>query len=482
MSDARPMRWVVWPLLAVGAALRIAMYLHNRSLSNDEASYAHELISRSYGHATLHTAPLFKWSIQRATDWFGDSEFALRLPSLLFGLLSLALFAKLISQLLEPRAQTCALLLFAVADKLIYYSTELKPYAGDVAFALMILLIGLRLMKTRPTMVGTVGAAVAGAIAVWWSLPSLFVCAGVGATLILTAFGDRDLQRTARVSAVAGIWALSFASLYFLTQLRDATVDPGLQQSWKTGFMPLPPRSVADLEWYPVAFIKLFVDPGTFVLPGVAALAFLVGCVLLRQRQHRATLLMLSPFVFVLAASTLGRYPFTARLMLFMLPVCLLFIAEGAAWISRQSWMLAGPFTVMLLMPTVVMATYHLKKPVEVEQIKPVLGHITEGWQQGDRLFVYAGAGPAFDYYAPRYAFPPSAILRGAHARDDWQRLFDHVDRLRGQGRVWILLSHIYTWGSASEETLILFRLDQLGKRLDSFTRVDASSYLYELP
>jgi 4-amino-4-deoxy-L-arabinose transferase-like glycosyltransferase len=480
MSDARRMRWVVWSLLAFGAALRIAMFLHNRSLSNDEANYAHELISRSYGHATLHTSPLFKWSVQRATDWFGDSEFALRLPSLFFGLLSLALFASLISQLLEPRAQACALLLFAVADRLIYYSTELKPYAGDVAFALTILLMGLRLMKTRPTMVGTLGCGAAGAVAVWWSLPSVFVCAGVGATLILTAWRDRDLPRAARVAVIAGMWALSFSSLYFLTQLRVATVEPGLQLSWKSAFMPLPPRSVADFEWYPVAFIKLFVDPGTFVLPGIAALAFLVGCVLLRER--RAAALMLSPFVFVLAASALGRYPFTERLLLFMLPVCLLFIAEGAAWISRQSWMLAGPFTIMLLTPTVVMATYHLKKPIEVEQIKPVLGHIAERWQQGDRLYVYAGAGPAFDYYAPRYHFPQDAIVRGAQARDDWQRLFHEVDRLRGKGRVWILLSHIYTWGSASEESLILFRLDQLGTRLDGFTRVDASSYLYELP
>ena len=245
--------------------------------------------------------------------------------------------------------------------------------------------------------------------------------------------------------------------------------------------MPLLPRSAADLEWYPVTFIKLFVDPGAFVLPGIAALGFVIGCALLWQNRRADAVLLLSPFPFVLAASALTLYPFTDRLMLFMLPVCLLFIAAGAAWMTRQRWMVAVPFTLMLVSPTVVMAMYHLKKPVEVEEIKPVLGHIRQSWRAGDTLYVYSGAEPAFDYYAANYGFRSSDAVHGIEARENWQRYFDDVDRLRGKGRVWILFSHVYTWGSASEERVMLFRLDQIGKRLDAFSQSDASAYLYEL-
>ena len=127
MSDAPTPRVLAWSILALGALLRLAMYLHNRSLSNDEARYAHDLIARSYSHATLHTPPLFKWSTQLVTDTFGTSEFALRLLPLVFGLASLALFAVLTAEYLEPRARAIALLLFAVADRLIYCSAELRP-------------------------------------------------------------------------------------------------------------------------------------------------------------------------------------------------------------------------------------------------------------------------------------------------------------------------------------------------------------------
>ena len=97
------------------------------------------------------------------------------------------------------------------------------------------------------------------------------------------------------------------------------------------------------------------------------------------------------------------------------------------------------------------------------------------------------GAQPAFDYYAATYGFGESdpgrtSVMRGIEARENWQAYFDEVDRLRGTGRVWMLFSHVFTWGSASEERVILFRLDQIGKRLEAFSRADASAYLYEIP
>ncbi|MFN8582483.1 MAG: hypothetical protein U0163_16100 [Gemmatimonadaceae bacterium] len=239
---------------------------------------------------------------------------------------------------------------------------------------------------------------------------------------------------------------------------------------------------MADLKWYPVMFVRLFIDPGGFVLPGLAALAFVVGGVLLWERRRASAAMLISPFAFTLAASALALYPFTQRLLLFLLPACLLCIAAGTAWVIEQRPMIALPFGLMLLLPTVLTAAYHLKKPVDVEEIKPVLAHIREGWRPGDQLYVYTGAEPAFAYYAPTFGLAEVPVIHGTQARDDWQRNFDEVDRLRGRGRVWMLFSHVYSWGLANEERLWLFRADQIGTRLDAFAQTEASSYLYDFP
>ena len=53
-TDPKPGRALVWGLLAVGCALRLAQYLANRSVSLDESYLALNLIERSIG--TLKTA------------------------------------------------------------------------------------------------------------------------------------------------------------------------------------------------------------------------------------------------------------------------------------------------------------------------------------------------------------------------------------------------------------------------------------------
>jgi 4-amino-4-deoxy-L-arabinose transferase-like glycosyltransferase len=485
MSDPNRPGALVWTLAAAGALLRIAAYGHNRSLTNDEARYAADIVGHSYRqvleHARESSPPLFKWSTRFAVDLFGSHEYVLRLLPLFFGLIALILFVRLASELLPPRARAMAVLLFAVSDSLIYYSSELKPYSGDVAIALLLLWTATRLDGRPWTWPQALACGLGGAIAVWWSFASVFVLAGLGTAAIAAAWIDGDTKRVWRAGVAAAMWLSSFAAMALTPLFRETSANGGMRGLWLSGFMPIVPRSASDLEWYPAAFIRMFVAPGGFVLPGIAALAFLAGAAILWRQRRTALLMLLSPFPFVLAASALGKYPFSERLLLFVLPACLLLIAAGADWISRQAVFVAVPFTVMLFAPATVMAAYHLKKPVAIEEIKPVLQHVRDHWRPGDRMYVYAGARAAMAYYGDRYGFRPGDLVLGVQARDQWQQSWDDVDRLRGGARVWILFAHVYTWGSANEETVILFHLDQIGRQLDRDAGQDASAYLYDL-
>jgi hypothetical protein len=484
-STVRSIDTGAWWVIGLGIVLRLATYLRNRSLTNDELRYAEDITTTSYRavlhHAGMPAPPLFKWSTKFVIEAFGQTEFGLRLLPLVFGLTSLVLFAALTARYLPRRGRLMALLLFAVSSALIYFSAELKPYAGDVAIALILLLGAPRLLGHSLTARDVIANGVIGAIAIWWSFPSVFVLSGVGGAAMIVAWTHRDRVRVAYTLALITSWTLSFGALYLFSPLRDATGSHSLRGFWVTAFMPFPPRTVADFKWYPDAFMSIFIDPGAFNVPGIAALAFLVGCSLMWQQRRINCLLLLSPFGFVLAASSLGKYPFAERLLLFILPICLIFIGAGADWLTRHSRMIAIPVVLMLFAPAVVFAVYHLKKPVVIEEIKPVLAHIRNNWRAGDRVYVYAGAQPAFAYYAARYGFKSEDAIPGVSAREQWQRYFDNVDLLRGSRRVWVLFSHVYTWGSASEETVIVFHLDRIGHRLDQYKEVDASAYLYDL-
>src|ERR1700687_1299360 len=139
-------------LLALGASLRIGLYLQGRSLWADEARGALNILHKEWGElfSPLEfdqiSPPGFLLLVKAAERAFGSSEFALRLVPLLFGLASLTLFFRLASRCLRPAAARLACLLFAIAEPLVYYSTELKQYSGDVAVELALWSLANRIL------------------------------------------------------------------------------------------------------------------------------------------------------------------------------------------------------------------------------------------------------------------------------------------------------------------------------------------------
>ncbi|MFN8582484.1 MAG: glycosyltransferase family 39 protein [Gemmatimonadaceae bacterium] len=221
-AGAAYVRAIVWGSLGLGVLLRVAAYVHNRALWADEALYAREIVTETIDHTVVaNMPPLFKLATQLATRTFGTSECALRLFPLLCGLAALALFAVLTAQYLEPRARAIALLLFATSDRLIYFSSELKAYSTDVACALLLTIVGTRALQGPLTTGRAIAFGALGGVLIWCSLPAVFVLAGIGTVIIVSAYLEHDTARLSRGVAAAAIWAVSFGGLYSLTSLRD---------------------------------------------------------------------------------------------------------------------------------------------------------------------------------------------------------------------------------------------------------------------
>jgi hypothetical protein len=109
---------------------------------------------------------------------------------------------------------------------------------------------------------------------------------------------------------------------------------------------------------------------------------------------------------------------------------------------------------------------------------------VRSSWKEGDTLYVSYGALPAFRFYAPFYRLENISYEFGE--REDYQNpqnILSQLDLLKGQPRVWILLSHVYEKEEFNERDFILNYLDQAGEKKREF-RVPGTSvflYLYDL-
>lgn len=482
-------RWIepaTWILVGLGVALRVVQYASNRSLWIDEARLALNLLDRPI--ATLATpladsqaAPIgFLFLVKLLSEVFGGSEYALRLLPFLASLLSLFLFRSLARRIAEGWAVPLAVGILAISPHIVWHSSEVKPYTTDMAAAMALLLMALHLHARRVTAPHILLAAAAGCLAVWLSFPAAFVLAGIGTTLMVVAWRAGDSRRAAIFAGVAALWLASFA--LSIVPLRGITSGTYLQQYWSGAFMPLPPRSVGDLEWFLFAFLELFRNPVGLENAGLAAFAFFAGCVALRPRPL-ALPLLLAPILFALVASAAELYPFSERLLLFAAPSLILVLAAGAAFVISRlrgaSRALAVAFALLLILQPAINILARI--PMEKEEIRPLVEHARANWRDGDFLYLYYGAEPAYRYYTRGGDFTGGRAAVSPEARADWDAYLDDIARLESTGRTWVLFSHVHTGTGANEELLFTTVLDRTGQQVDRIAARGASLYLYDL-
>jgi uncharacterized membrane protein len=249
-------------LVAAGAALRLFQYLANRSLWLDEALVAPQVLDRTFGQLLNPASwgalpPGYLLLTKAATTAFGSGEYALRFVPLLAGLASLPLFGVVAKRCLGRAGSVLALWFFAFSPYLIYYASEVKPYSSDVAVTLALLLLALRLSEREVTVRGAALWLLAGLAAAGLSLTSAFVTGGATLALLLRAWRRGERAGLHRLLLAGAAWLTALGVPYVLFVAGTARAEY-LQQFWQSGFMPLPPRSLADLEWFPRTLYRVF--------------------------------------------------------------------------------------------------------------------------------------------------------------------------------------------------------------------------------
>lgn len=485
---ARPA--VLVSLVLLGIGLRAVPLFGDRNLWIDEAMLALNLVNRSAAELLKpldwnQGAPAgFLLATKLSVEAFGPTAFGLRFVPFLTAALGVIAFAWVAAKVLPRGVATFAVLLFAVSPFLISYAVECKQYSSDAAIAVGLFAVSVGLLQGKGGAARWAGLSVAGAVAVWFSHPSVFVLGGIGTALLLHAFVEGEYARLKAAAATVGCWLASFGVFYLLF-LRELGANQFLLDYWAGHFLPLPPKELGDLTWLFDHYFAPFAYPGglggtEIKTGGIAAVLFAVGVWGFGKERWPLAVAVLFPAVLALLASGVHKYPFSGRLLLFLVPLMILGVARGAGMVGG-ALRPAVPFAAVALLgilPTAAaLETYQeLRRPARYEQLSPVLDQVRPEFRPGDRMYVYYGAIPAFTFYTRDNPFPADAVTLGVVGRGDRTAYRDDLATLKGQPRVWVVFSHRHK----DEESLVRAYAEGLGRCVQEVKEPGAAAYLFD--
>ncbi|MEP7012590.1 MAG: glycosyltransferase family 39 protein [Acidobacteriota bacterium] len=466
------------PVVLLGVGLRLWQYLANPSLWVDEAAVARNVLDRGFAHlfGALDygqvAPPGFLLGVKLSACLFGGSEYALRLVPLLAGLAGPPLFYLVARAILRPGGAIVATGFFSLAAPLIFFAADLKQYSTDVAMTLVVLGLALRLGRSELSARGVFGYSAGVALALFFSQAAVFMVTAAGAVLLVDAFVRRLPDRGPRAVLVA-TWAVAVLSTFAHGRSVLSPLDQAyLHRFWSPGFLPVP----GALTWLGTTVQNVFgvANPTAFdgslhyPWPALFALLVLIGGVGLCVRNAFLGALVIGPIGLALVASAAQAYPWNARLCLFLLPLFLLALVAGAEQLGDLGRWPSTRYLPFLLLPAAAWTLMSQPPSWMPEHLRPVLEHVAERHAPGDALWVYYGAGQAYEYYSKSIPWTGDvrvAICDRANPRD----LLRQVDAERGRARVWILLAHGSGPFGFDERGMLLNYLGTIGRPLDAF-------------
>lgn len=424
---------VALAILLLAFALRVYQ-LDAQSLWYDEAVSA-QVAAKGLAELTRWTAndiqpPLYYYLLSGWTRIAGSSEWALRFPSVAFGLLTVALLWSAAARIFRLRGRTAlapalAALLAAVSPLYLYYGQEARMYTQLVFFGA---LAGYALWR-----------AIEANRWQWWAAFALASLAGLYthyfALFLLLAYGlcavvALAAARPARAAAARWLGlggSVAFVAVGYLPWLPAMLTRYRVDASYWQGRLKLGEalRHVAISLAAGAPETMLEADAvGWLPWFGVALLAALVGLALSRWRGRAALLLVVLVVPAALVLALASRNPkFNPRYLMLVSPAYLLLLAGGAAaWFvrARRGHPALAAVPALILAPALVTsfagaANWFGDPAFTKAQWREAASYVRAQIGPVERVVLVSGhAAPAWDYYAPDMAplrLPPIDVL-----------------------------------------------------------------------
>ncbi|MBM3907839.1 MAG: glycosyltransferase family 39 protein [Gemmatimonadetes bacterium] len=327
---------VAWTAIVLGFAARTWALTQRGSLWLDEASLGLNVLTRSYGELLRpldwgQAAPVgFLWLERTIASHAAVPDLWLRLIPWAAGVALPWLVWRLGARLVGTGTGALAAVAAAGSLLALRYSTEAKPYATDAAVAAGLLLLAAEVREEPSSSRRWRRLGVAMALAVWLSLPAVFVIAGIAAAMLASG-NVREARPARRVGLPAlGVSALVFAVLWFTTY-RAGAASAMLRAYWEPVMLDVSAedravrllRVLMELAWIPLRWT------GSLLGASVGIGVWLAGLWVVARRRGSDALLLGAPIALAMLASSIGAYPLSDRLAFFAVPG--VWVAQAAA-------------------------------------------------------------------------------------------------------------------------------------------------------
>jgi hypothetical protein len=315
------------------------------------------------------------------------------------------------------------------------------------------------------------------------------------------------------------------------------THNNGLLQTWAFGFLPAAGWSFENLIWLFKEFTNIFRNAAGLDFSVFTVILFASGCYAILRKKPSFFYLLVLPFVLVLTACVLHKYPLEARLLIFTTPAVFIFIAEGFSFIIekfkfRPFFFVFGIVSAapLFLHPVSSSMTHllrgHCYNDTRCAENREVMQFYKKNYASGDFLFMNLSAQYPFFYYSNQlnlnsvipkessfvfneqpvrvvhvcrlgdFLVKRNGVMYGDFTDDYFVYnagrqvyilftpalyRFDLENYLASDGasgkNYWLLLSHL----RPQVKKFFVDSFDRHGRRIKQFERAGASIYLYQI-
>lgn len=315
----------------LGVITSIRMNLANRSFWLDEQLLSYSFSTRNIFNMWIgemegnQSAPLgWLYLVKIFSLIFGNTEFFVRIPSIIFFLTTLLLtyyFSKEIINISYPMAP-CAFL--ANMPFLLRYSNMFKPYIADCTFVLLVFITFFLYANNK---IKLLWLCIIWSILIWFSNPVCFFEGGLIISYFLYhVFYKKDELKIETINLfILGVSIVfSFVISYFLW-LKVTANSPVMINYWKDSNFPLIPTSVSEIKRGLSLVADIFEEMKHYYL---FYYMYFASCVLsLYFSIKNKDFIFLGAYIGIgicLFASWLGMFPVATRLWCFIYPLIII--------------------------------------------------------------------------------------------------------------------------------------------------------------
>lgn len=391
---------MIWTILILGLILRLISL--NQSLWLDEAintlavkNYSLVDLITQYARADFHPPGWFiiLWFWTKIFDY---SEIAVRIPSVIFGVLTIYVTYLIGNKLVSKNLGVVAALLISINPLHIYYSQEARMYSlAALAVSLNILLL-TKLIKGEKLkliflILSNIFVLVSDYIA-YFIFPAEFI--------FLFFYKKEHIKKwllALSLAVASGFWWLPV----FLSQLNVGSVASSNLPTWK--FV----AGAFDFKTLPLTFVKFIIGRisladkiiyAALVFPICSLFAYFLfrGVKSLNDNPKKLLLawIVIPPIVATIISFVVPVYNYFR--VLYVLPGFIILVSAGILATKKFKYILGGT---VLLIELLCSFVYLLNPKYQREDWKDLVSFFKDQ-QTAIILFESSGTLPPFDYYA----------------------------------------------------------------------------------